>query len=104
MSLNALANHMAAQGRGPDRTLVHMSPREIQGLQSLAQAHGKSLTVNPQTGLPEAGILEDILPSIAEGISIDPVLALWAFDPKMHACTKVEISSWISYFCYKDRA
>jgi hypothetical protein len=42
-----------------------MSPREIQGLQSLAQAHGRSLTINPQTGMPEAGILEDILPSIA---------------------------------------
>lgn len=61
---------MSAQGRGPDRTLVHMSPREIQGLQSLAQAHGRSLTVNPQTGLPEAGILEDILPSIA-GFAMD---------------------------------
>lgn len=70
MSLHTLANHMAARGRGPDSTLVHMSPREIQGLQSLAQAHGRSLTINPQTGLPEAGILEDILPSIA-GFAID---------------------------------
>ena len=65
MSLNALANHMAAQGRGPDSTLIHMSPREIQGLQALAQAHGRSMTINPQSGMPEAGILEDILPSIA---------------------------------------
>ena len=70
MSLHTLANHMAAQGRGPDRSLVHMSPREIQGLQSLAQAHGRSLTINPQTGMPEAGILEDILPSIA-GFAMD---------------------------------
>lgn len=65
MSLNALANHMAAQGRGPDRTLVHMSPREVQGLQALAMRHGGSLTINPQTGLPEAGILENLLPAIA---------------------------------------
>ena len=70
MSLHTLANHMSAHGRGPDSTLVHMSPREIQGLQSLAQAHGRYLTVNPQTGLPEAGILEDILPSIA-GFAMD---------------------------------
>ena len=70
MSLHTLANHMSAHGRGPDSTLVHMSPREIQGLQSLAQAHGRSLTMNPQTGLPEAGILEDILPSIA-GFAMD---------------------------------
>ena len=56
---------MAAQGRGPDRTLVHMSPREVQGLQALAMAHGGSLTINPETGLPEAGFLENMLPAIA---------------------------------------
>jgi hypothetical protein len=56
---------MAAQGRGPDRTLVHMSPKEVQGLQALAMAHGGSLTINPETGLPEAGFLESILPAVA---------------------------------------
>ena len=56
---------MSAHGRGPDSTLVHMSPREVQGLQALAMRHGGSLTINPQTGLPEAGILESILPAVA---------------------------------------
>lgn len=56
---------MAATGRGPDSTLVHMSPREVQGLQALAQTQGQSLTINPQTGLPEAGILDNLLPAIA---------------------------------------
>jgi len=42
-----------------------MSPREVQGLQSLAQTQGQSLTINPQTGLPEAGILDNLLPAIA---------------------------------------
>jgi hypothetical protein len=42
-----------------------MSPREIKGLQALALAHGGSLTVNPETGLPEAGFLERILPMVA---------------------------------------
>jgi len=56
---------MAATGRGPDSTLVHMSPREVQGLQSLALSQGGSLTINPQTGLPEAGFLENILPMVA---------------------------------------
>lgn len=65
MSLQNLATQMAAQGRGPDRTLVHMSPREVHGLQALAMAHGGSLTINPQTGLPEAGFLESILPAVA---------------------------------------
>lgn len=65
MSLHNLATQMAAQGRGPDRTLVHMSPKEVQGLQALAMAHGGSLTINPETGLPEAGFLESILPAVA---------------------------------------
>jgi len=65
MSLHTLANHMSAHGRGPDSTLVHMSPREVQGLQALAMRHGGSLTINPQTGLPEAGFLSSILPLVA---------------------------------------
>jgi len=64
MSLHHAAQHLAAQGRGPDRTLVHMSPREVQGLQALAKAHGGSLTVNPETGLAEAGFLDKLLPTI----------------------------------------
>lgn len=65
MSLHALAHHMATTGRGPDSTLVHMSPREVQGLQALAMANGGTLTINPQTGLPEAGFLDSILPALA---------------------------------------
>jgi hypothetical protein len=38
-----------------------MMPSEIDALQQLAQQHGGSLTINPQTGLPEAGWLGDIL-------------------------------------------
>jgi hypothetical protein len=42
-----------------------MSKREIKGLQDLALANGGSLTINPDTGLPEAGFLEDVLPIVA---------------------------------------
>ena len=56
---------MAAQGRGPDNTLVHMTPKEVESLQALAMRHGGSLTINPQTGLPEAGFLSSILPLVA---------------------------------------
>ena len=55
MSLQLVANHLAQKGRGPDSTLVHMSNREVAGLQALAKKHGGSLTTNPDTGLPEAG-------------------------------------------------
>ena len=64
MSLQLAAQHLAAQGRGPDKQLVHMSPREVAGLQALAMAHGGSLSVNPKTGLPEAGFLDNLLPTI----------------------------------------
>jgi len=56
---------LAALGRGPDTMLIHMSPREVGGLQALAKAAGGSLTTNPHTGLPEAGFLQDILPTVA---------------------------------------
>ena len=64
MSLAVLADHMASKGRGPDSMLIHMSPREVQGLQALAMANGGSLTINPDTGLPEAGFLDKLLPAI----------------------------------------
>jgi hypothetical protein len=64
MSLQLAAQHLAAQGRGPDKNLVHMSPREVAGLQALAKAGGGSLSINPETGLPEAGFLENMLPML----------------------------------------
>lgn len=64
MSLAVLADHMASKGRGPDSMLIHMSPNELQGLQALAMANGGSLTINPETGLPEAGFLDKLLPAI----------------------------------------
>jgi hypothetical protein len=73
MSLQLAANHLSAQGRGPDSTLVHMSPGEVQSLQQIAMAHGGSLSINPETGLPEAGFLKSILPMIAgAGLAMIP--------------------------------
>ena len=62
---------IASLGRGQDSMLVHMTPGEVQGLQRLAMAHGGSLTINPQTGLPEAGILSTLLP-LALGFALGP--------------------------------
>lgn len=64
MSLHTVAKHMAAKGRGPDSQLVHMSDREVAGLQAIARAHGGSLTINPETGLVEAGLLDKLMPAI----------------------------------------
>jgi hypothetical protein len=41
-----------------------MTPREVKGLQDLAMASGGSLTINPHTGLPEAGFLESLIPML----------------------------------------
>ena len=68
---NQTAQGLASLGRGNDSMLVHMTPREVQGLQGLAMAHGGSLTINPQTGLPEAGFLDAILP-MAAGFALGP--------------------------------
>ena len=82
MSLQIAANHLASKGRGPDTQLVHMAPTEVAGLQALAKAHGGSLTINPETGLAEAGFLSSILPtvigvglSVASGGTLTPMMA-----------------------------
>lgn len=58
------AQRVQSQGRGNDTMLVHMTPREVGGLQALARSQGGSLTINPQTGLPEAGFLDNFLPTL----------------------------------------
>jgi hypothetical protein len=65
MSLHKFAEQVASQGRGDDSLLVHMTPEEVRNLQQFAQANGTTLTINPTTGLPEAGLLSDLFKSIA---------------------------------------
>jgi hypothetical protein len=65
MSLQATANLLQQQGRNDDKMLVHMTPREVAGLEAIARAKGGSLSINPKTGLPEAGFLDDVLPIAA---------------------------------------
>jgi len=71
MSLEIAAKHLASKGRGPDTQLVHMSLGELNSLQELAKAHGGTLSINPDTGLPEAGFLSRILPMVA-GAALAP--------------------------------
>ena len=82
MSLAHAAEHLKKHGRGPDDQLVHMSSNELKGLQAVALAHGGSLTINPHTGLPEAGFLDKLLPtiigvglSVASGGALTPLMA-----------------------------
>lgn len=70
LSVNAspMARQLQSMGRGDDKMLVHMTPDEVGGLQQLALASGGSLTINPQTGLPEAGWLGKLLPTLIGGV------------------------------------
>lgn len=71
MSLHIAAQHLASKGRGPDTELIHMTKGEIAGLQALAKAAGGSLTINPDTGLAEAGFLKSLLPTlIGAGLAV----------------------------------
>jgi hypothetical protein len=67
--INPMAQELQDQGRGEDTMLVHMTPDEVNSLQGLAMAAGGSLTINPQTGLPEAGWLGKLLPTILGAIA-----------------------------------
>jgi hypothetical protein len=73
MSLELAAQHLASRGRKGDTMLIHMAPQEVAGLQALAKAAGGTLTVNPDTGLPEANFLKQLLPTlIGAGLSFIP--------------------------------
>jgi hypothetical protein len=64
VTANPMAEQLRSQGRDEDTMLVHMTPGEVNSLQGLAMAHGGSLTINPETGLPEAGFLKKLLPTL----------------------------------------
>jgi hypothetical protein len=69
MATKQIAQGLAGLGRYGDSTLVHMQPEEVAGLQALAKTQGTTLTINPETGLPEAfslgGFFNSLLPTIA---------------------------------------
>jgi hypothetical protein len=75
MASYQIAQGIAQLGRNGDSTLVHMQPHEVAGLQSIAKANGTTLTINPDTGLPEAfnlgGVFRAALP-IAAGVALGP--------------------------------
>jgi hypothetical protein len=71
MTAHSTAQGIASLGRYGDDLLVHMNQEEVQGLQALAKKHGTSLTINPDTGMPEAfklgGVFKALIP-IAAGM------------------------------------
>lgn len=70
MSAAPIAKELQSYGRGEDTMLVHMTPNEVNSLQGLAMSAGGSLTINPHTGLPEAGFLGKLLPTLLGGLGM----------------------------------
>lgn len=56
---SGIAGLMAAKGRYGDTELLHVRPDELAGLASVGQ-----LTINPDTGLPEAFSFKSLLPAV----------------------------------------
>lgn len=74
--MGGLADALAMQGRRGDSTLVHMNPMEVRMLETMSP-DGR-LSINPETGLPEAFKLKDILSvalPIAGGALLGPAIA-----------------------------
>ena len=69
MRTDNLAQGLASLGRNGDSMMVHMNPEEVLGLQNLAVQNGTSLTINPDTGMPEAfslgGVFRSLIPTAA---------------------------------------
>ena len=70
-NIQSQVKNIASKGRYGDSTLVHMNPTELSGLAQMGQ-----MTVNPETGLPEAFGLRDAIPiaaSIVGGVFGGPL-------------------------------
>jgi hypothetical protein len=53
--------------------LIHVNPREVAGLQYLGERYGARMTINPDTGLPEAFNFMRFMPMIA-GAALSPFI------------------------------
>jgi hypothetical protein len=53
--------------------LIHVNPREVAGLQYLGEKYGAKMTINPDTGLPEAFNFMRFMPMIA-GAALSPFI------------------------------
>lgn len=62
--IGALAEQVASKGRRGDSTLLHVQPEELAGIAALL---GQDITINPETGLPEAFSWKKLLGAIGLG-------------------------------------
>ena len=59
------AEALSRMGRGPDTQLMHVTDSEVDALNGLSGlVFNEPLRTNPETGLPEAGLFKQLLPTI----------------------------------------
>jgi len=59
------AEALKGMGRGPDTQLMHVTDSEVDALNGLSGlVFNEPLRTNPETGLPEAGLFKQLLPTI----------------------------------------
>jgi hypothetical protein len=71
-NVSSTAQDLASRGRGGDSMLVHMAPHEVAGLNAIARMQGTELTINPETGMPEALKLGKLFKTLAPFIPFIP--------------------------------
>jgi hypothetical protein len=71
-NVSSTAQDLASRGRGGDTMLVHMAPHEVAGLNALARMQGTELTINPETGMPEALKLGKLFKTLAPFVPFIP--------------------------------
>lgn len=94
-SLGSLANVVASAGRGPDTQLAHISPGESQFIDYLQGGR----RTNPSTGLPEYGLLGNILKAVVRAGATIGAFAISGGNPLAaaaagSAATKLTGGSW----------
>ena len=89
--LAPVADELASRGRYGDSMLLHVRPDELQGLASLG-----TLTINPDTGLPEAFSFKSLLPAV--GAIAGSVLLGPAFAPMLGPAFGVGIGAGLGSF------
>lgn len=92
-TMQPIAQNLANQGRYGDSMLVHMSPQEVGGLQSLARLNGRSMTINPQTGMPEAFFLAPLLGLLGQSMTAGTAMAPLFADPVASGLTTGALTS-----------
>jgi hypothetical protein len=89
--LAPVADELASRGRYGDSMLLHVRPDELQGLASLG-----TLTINPDTGLPEAFNFKSLLPAV--GAIAGSFLLGPAFAPMFGSAFGVGIGAGLGSF------